>query len=189
MKNPEWGSLKYMNPTKLLVGMDKMLDDFGIKKYKHASDILLDRRVRDVAEDRRCAIFCHGAGRALGTEILFAAHESADYDYVGAYKHDGAVLTFPIQLKQLVPDRLNPSTSLQREISKLSKYVDAQDLVVAIHVNRKVHIKPQELDTSGVKVKEVWLYGQLQNDATTWLLFGNLMTAEPNAYTFQLPAA
>ena len=189
MKNPAWGKLKYMNPTKLLLGMDKMLDDSGIKKYKHASDILLDRRIRDVAEDRRCAIFCHGAGQALGTEILFAAHESADYDYVGAYKHNGAVVTFPIQLKQLVPDRLNSATSLQREISKLSKYVDAHDLVVAIHINRKVHVKPQEMDTSGVKVKEIWLYGQLQSDPTSWLLFGNLMAATPNAYTFQLPAA
>ena len=189
MKNSAWASLKYMNPTKLLLGMDKMFDDSGIKKYKHATDILLDRRVRDIAEDRRCAIFCHGAGQALGTEILFAPYESADYDYVGAYKHNGSVLTFPIQLKQLVPDRLNASTSLQREISKLSKYTDAQDLVVAIHVNRKVHIKPQELDTSGLKVKEIWLYGHLQDDTNTWLLLGNLMAAQANAYTFQLPAA
>lgn len=189
MRNHAWANLKYMNPTKLLLGMDKMFDDSGIKKYDHASDILLDRRVRDIAEDRRCAIFCHGAGQALGTEILFASHESADYDYVGAYKHNGSILTFPIQLKQLVPDRLNPSTSLQRELAKLSKYTDAQDLVVAIHINRKVHIRPQDLDTSELKIKEVWLYGQLQSDANTWLLFGNLMARNPDAYTFQLPAA
>lgn len=189
MKNYAWANLKYMNPTKLLLGMDKMFNDSGIKKYEHASDILLDRRVRDIAEDRRCAIFCHGAGQALGTEILFASHESADYDYVGAYKHNGSILTFPIQLKQLVPDRLNPFTSLQRELDKLSKYTDAQDLVVAIHINRKVHIKAQDLNTSELKIKEVWLYGQLQSDANTWLLLGNLMARTPNAYTFQLPAA
>lgn len=189
MKNSAWASLKYMNPTKLLLGMDVMFDDSGIRRFKNPSDILLDRRVRDVAEDRRCAIFCHGAGQALGTKILFAPHESADYDYVGAYEHNGTVHTFPIQLKQLVPDRLNSTTSLQRELSKLSKYADAQDLVVAIHVNRKVHIKPQDLDTSGLKVKEIWLYGQLQSEPDTWLLFGNLMAVEPNAYTFQLPAA
>lgn len=114
MKNPAWASLKYMNPTKLLLGMDKMFDESGIKKYRNASDILLARPVRDIAEDRRCAIFCHGAGQVLGTQILFAPLESADYDYVGAYRRNGAVHTFPIQLKQLVPDRLNSSTSLQR---------------------------------------------------------------------------
>ncbi len=189
MKNSAWASLKYMNPTELLLGMDRMFDDSGIKKYKNASDILLNRRIRDIAEDRRCAIFCHGAGQALGAEILFAAHESADYDYVGAYKKNGALFTFPIQLKQLVPDRLNPSTSLQSEIDKLSKYADAQDLVVAIHINRKVHFKPQDLNTSELKVKEIWLYGQLQNDASRWLLFGNLMAEKPSEYTFQLPAA
>ena len=189
MKNPAWASLKYMNPTKLLLGMDKMFDESGIKKYRNASDILLARPVRDIAEDRRCAIFCHGAGQVLGTQILFAPLESADYDYVGAYRRNGAVHTFPIQLKQLVPDRLNSSTSLQREISKLSKYANAEDLVVAIHINRKVRIRPQELDTSGLNIKEIWLYGQLQSGANTWLLFGNLMAAELNAYTFHLPAS
>lgn len=189
MKNSAWASLKYVNPTKFLLGMDKMFDDLGIRKYKNPSDILLDRRVREIAEDRRCAIFCHGAGQALGTKILFASHESADYDYVGAYQHNGSIYRFPIQLKQLVPDRLNPPTSLQREIAKLRKYPDSQDLVVAIHINRKIHIKPQELDTSGLKVKEIWIYGQLQSHSDTWLLFGNLMADEPNAYTFQLPAA
>src|SRR5690606_35509779 len=131
------------------VGMDKMFDASGITKYAHASDILLDRRVRDVSEDRRCAIFSHGAGQALGTKILFASCENSDYDYVGAYEHKGAMLAFPIQLKQLVADRLNPSTSLQNEITKLKKYSGANDLVVAIHVNLKIHFKPQDLDVSG----------------------------------------
>lgn len=189
MRNSEWAGLKYMNPTKLLLGMDKMFDDSGIKKYKHAADILLGRRIREIAEDRRCAIFCHGAGQALGTEILFASYENADYDYVGAYMQNGFVHRFPIQLKQLVPDRINASTSLQNEISKLSKYTDAQDLVVAFHVNRKINIKPQELDASGLQVKEIWLYGHLQNGDDTWLLFGNIMAAQPSAYTFQMPAA
>lgn len=189
MRNPEWAKLKYINPTKLLLGMDEMFDASGLKKYEHASDILLDRRVRDIAEDRRCAIFCHAAGQALSTEILFSSYEHADYDYVGAFKHKGRIRTFPIQLKQLVPDRLNPATSLQLEISKLGKYADAEDLVVAFHINRKIHMKPQDLDVSHLKVKELWLYGFLHNQANSWLLFGNLMSASPHAYTFQLPGA
>lgn len=189
MRDPAWAKLKYINSTKLLLGMDKIFDASGLKKHRHASDILLDRRIRDIAEDRRCAIFCHGAGQALGTEILFSPYEHADYDYVGAFKHNGRIHTFPIQLKQLVPDRLNPITSLQREISKLVKYADAENLVVAFHINRKIHMIPQELDVSNLKVKELWLYGCLQDQANCWLLFGNLMSASPHAYTFQLPGA
>jgi len=187
MKNSAWTSLTYMNPEELLLRTDKILDDSGIKKYKNFSDILLNRRTRNMLEDRRCATFCHGLGQILDKKILFANYESADHDYIGAYKNNGELHTFPIQLKQLVPDRLNPSTSLQNEISKLKKYTDAQDLVVAIHVNRGVHIKPNELDFSEVTAKEVWIFGQLKNDVKTWLLFGNLMTCKPNSYTFQLP--
>lgn len=187
MKNSEWTSLKYMDPTKLLVGLNELFDASGIRKYRNPSDILLDRRVREIAEDRRCAIFCHGASQVLGTKILFAPYESADYDYVGAYQHNGSVQMFPIQLKQVVPDRLNSSTCVQHEISKLKKYTDARDLVVAVHINRKVHIKPEDMDLSGLKIKELWLYGELQEDSSTWLLLGNLMAASRNAYTFQLP--
>lgn len=188
MKHREWTSLKYMNPTELLLGMDKIFDDCGIKKYSHSSDVLRDRRVKHIADDRRCAIFCHGAGQALGTKILFAAFESADYDYVGAYEHEGVIHHFPIQLKEFVPDRINSSTSLQCEISKLRKYADAQDLVVVMHINRTAFIRPEELDTSGLEVKEIWLFGQMESDAGAWLLFGNLMATEPRAYIFGLPA-
>ena len=188
MQDSGWSKLSYYNPTKMLVGLDELFDSSGIKKYKHPADILLNRRVRDISEDRRCAIFCHGAGQVLGKKILFASHEKSDYDYVGAYEHEGAILRFPIQLKQLVPDRLNPSTDLQAEIDKLKKYSGFSDLVVAIHINRKIHIKPLGLDISGLKIKEIWLFGQFAQNNQDWLLFGNLMTANPNAYTFQLPA-
>lgn len=189
MQNPAWAKLKYINPTKLLLGMHAMFDASGLKKYKRASDILLDRRAREISEDRRCAIFCYGVGQVSGTEILFSPYEHADYDYVGAFKHNGRTYTFPIQLKQLVPDRLNMATRLQREISKLGKYADAKDLVVAFHINRKIHVKPQELDVSNIKVKELWLYGCLRDQGSSWLLFGNLMSASPHAYKFQLPGA
>lgn len=187
MKKYAWSKLKYMNPTEYLLGIDKVFNDSGIKKYKNASDILLDRHIRDVAEDRRCAIFCHGAGQALGAEIVFSSYENADYDYVGAYKKDGRFHPFPIQLKQVVPDRLNSSTSLQKEIDKLSKYVDSEDLTVAIHVNRKIHIKPLELGVTDVKVKEIWLFAKLYNESNTWILYGNLMAANSDVYAFQLP--
>jgi hypothetical protein len=39
-----------------------------------------------------------------------------------------------------------------------------------------------------LRVKEIWLYGQLHECGAMWLLAGNLMT-RPNTYTFQLPVA
>ena len=189
MRDPCWAKLSYTNPTKMLIGLDDLFDSVGIKKYKHPTDILLNRRIRHIAEDRRCAIFLHGAGQALDKKILFSSYESSDYDYVGAYEQNGSIHTFPIQLKQLVPDRLNPSTTLQAEINKLKKYSGSSDLVVAIHLNRKIHLKPQDLDIEGLRIKELWLFGQFGAGKIDWLLFGNLMAANPNEYTFQLPAA
>ena len=121
--------------------------------------------------------------------MLFSDYESSDYDYVGIYENNGAMQAFPIQLKQLVPDRLNPSTTLQAEIDKLKKYSGSSDLVVAIHVNREIHLKPQDIDIQGLKIKEIWLFGQLDLDSLDWVLIGNLMTTNPIAYIFQLPAS
>lgn len=52
MRNPEWAKLEYINPTKLLLGMDEIFDASGLKKYKHASDILLNRHIRNIAREK-----------------------------------------------------------------------------------------------------------------------------------------
>lgn len=190
MQDPHWATLTYNNPTKVLIGLGRLFDAPGIKKYKHAADILLKPRpLRHISEDRRCAIFLHGAGQALGRKILFASYEKSDYDYIGAYEQNGIVCRFPIQLKQFVPDRLNSSTNLQIEIDKLKKYGTSSQLVVAIHINRKMNLRPQDLNVSGLKVKEIWLFGQNDRCRRTWLLFGNLKSANLRAYKFNVPVA
>jgi hypothetical protein len=182
----EWSKLKYADPSKFLLDADTLFITSGLKRFKNSTDILLDKRLRPLYEDWRCAVFCHGAGQALGAKILFARLESADYDYVGAFEHPDGLARFPIQMKQLVPERLNDATNLQIEIDKLKKYTDAKDLVVAIHVNRKVNLRPEKLNVSGLRVKEIWLFGQLQPN--TWLLTGNLM-GNPSSYKFRFPVA
>lgn len=188
MSRPEWKSLKFMNPTLLLLGLDELFDAVGIRKYKNPADLLRHRDTREIEEDRRCAIFCHGAGQVLNAKILFAPFENSDYDYVGAYSIGGAVHMFPIQLKQVAPNRLNPRGTVRAEIAKLKKYVDSRDLVVAMHVNQKVHLMPADTDVSGLSIKELWLFGQMSEDVGQWLLLGNLMGTSPIAYQFQLPA-
>lgn len=183
----EWRNLTYMNPTKLLVGMSEMFDSSGLLRHPNPADLLMNRRVRAIAEDRRCAIFCHGAGQVFNTKILFAPCESSDYDYVGAYQHEGKVIEFPIQMKQLVPDRINTKTCLQTEVDKLKKYSGARDLVVAIHVNRRIHLHERDIDVSGLNIKEIWLFGKMNNGTDDWLLLGNLMADSLAEYRFQLP--
>jgi hypothetical protein len=185
MQDPRWDVLSYWNPAKVLRGLDRLFDSVGLRRFRHPGDLLLSRQVRQIAEDRRCALFLFGAGQVLRRRILFAPCECRDYDYVGAYEINGRVYRFPIQLKQLVPNRLNASTDLQREVAKLKKYGTSPDLVVAIHINRQIHLQPQLLDLSGVKVKELWLFGQFGARKRTWLLIGNLMSA-PRAYFFDL---
>ncbi|MGR4874453.1 hypothetical protein [Pseudoxanthomonas sp. LARHCG66] len=187
MTRPEWKDLKFLNPTQLLLGLDSLFADAGLHKYRNPADLLQHRDVREIAEDRRCAIFCHGASQALGTKILFAPFESSDYDYVGAFSYGGRVHQFPIQLKQVAPSRLNPRSTISKEIAKLRKYVDSHDLIVAMHINQSVHLKPSDIDVSGLHIKELWLFSKLSSDPKQWLLLGNLMGANPIAYSFQLP--
>jgi hypothetical protein len=175
LSDPDWETLTYWSPTKVLVGSEGLFNAVCIRKYKHPADLLLARPVRHIAENRRCAIFLHGASQALNKKILFAPYEKRDYDYVAAYEHNGSICRFPIQLKQLVPSRLNAKTDLQAELNKLAKYGRAPALVVAIHVNRRKFLMPQNLDVSKAHVKD------------TWILIGNLKTRW-HRYEFRVPA-
>jgi hypothetical protein len=101
--------------------------------------------------------------------------EDEDYDALACWIDGDTKHYAPIQLKEIVPEALNPSASLEEELSKLAKYATSRETIVAIHVNRAGRLEFSSLKPPKASVREIWLFGALSRDQRSWFLYGDLM--------------
>jgi len=112
----------------------------------------------------------------LGTDIRVAKTESADYDSVATWVRDEDRVFSPIQLKEVVPEELNPNANVQAIIDGLAgKYAPAPDLTAAIHLNRSGSFDPRVLVIPKLPVQSLWVFGSVNPDASRWVLVGDLL--------------
>ena len=186
MRERRWSQLPFYDPKGLLVELHKVSLDVAQADLPYNLSSLRTNSLNRYREGRQCALFCYGIGQRLETEVRFAFSEEQDIDFVSRYEVDEVVHLVPLQMKEVVPQRVRDAASLQEEIDKLSKYGDSSDLVVAFHLNRDARIVPQDLDFSRAKVREIWIVGSTGKDEE-WLLLGNMIGTDPRASVFRYP--
>lgn len=120
--------------------------------------------------------------------MAFALSEASDYDVVAKFGDETTVNFVPVQLKELVPDRVNAAADLQTELDKIGKYVDSRDLVVAFHLNTTKRIEFADLRLPFGVVKELWFFGALGSDQRRWVLLGDMLSEAPSGQEFEYPA-
>ena len=108
----------------------------------------------------------------IDRRIYLCPEESQDYDFVASYVVDEKPYLFPVQLKEVVPDSLNATSSVQEIIRSLSKYVDSKDLTVAIYLNRQVDFDPKNLVVPPLRIGALWVFGAISPDQSVWGLWG-----------------
>jgi hypothetical protein len=187
MRLKTWQKLSYLDPRSLLIA----LHELSIKlppelPYKVAA--LRTNQLKRYLEGRQCALLCYAMSQRMGVEIRFAMQEDSDVDFVGRYESEGTVYFIPIQIKEFVPDFVNPNASLQVELDKLEKYADSSDLVVAFHINRTGTVHLSELDFSRIPVKQLWFFGACSENQNEWLLLGDLLTPGARYFNFSYPS-
>lgn len=185
----EWQKLEYYNPHGVLVALLEFERTHQLSKIPYAIASLRTNQLRTYREGRQCALFCYGMSKLLGIEILFAFNEKSDTDFVGKFEASGVVHYVPIQVKELVPDKVLSNVEIQDEIDKLSKYTDSQGLVVAFHINRNIRIELFKVDFSRVPVKELWFFGATNPDVVDWVLIGDLLSPNIRYFEFNYPEA
>ena len=67
----------------------------------------------------------------------FAITQRQDYDTVVRWGNATNRMFTPVQLKEWVPNEVNPDASLANLIDKLEKYVDSPDLNVCFYLKRR----------------------------------------------------
>lgn len=187
MRLRQWGKLEYFDPRALLIALNDLTAQIPLHKLPYKVASLRTNQLKRYREGRQCALFCFGIGQALGLEVRFAMQEESDIDFVGRFEKNDEVHFVPIQIKELVPEKVRHEADLQTEIDKLNKYADSQDLVVAFHVNRNIQLDPSALDLSKVPFKELWLFGATTESQEEWFLLGNLLSPSAHWHKFRYP--
>jgi hypothetical protein len=184
----EWQTLLYLDPQRLLIGLREIALTLPLDTLRYHAASLRTHDLRKFGEGRQAALFCYAMSKVIGSPVSFAQAESRDHDIVVRYAASGQLNFVPIQLKEWVPDSLNPSATLQDELNKLTKYTEGDDLVVAFYLNRDVNLRLSELNFPHGKVAELWFYGATEPSQTKWVVVGNLLSPEAKAYEFTYPS-
>ena len=146
--------------------------------------------LRPYREWRDAAVFAFGMGIAKGVPIWYATEESSDYDFVTMWQQETTRHFCPVQLKELVPEALNPNLSLQRLLDGLGKYAPSPDTVVAVKINR---LSGFALESApAVPFSQLWFFWACAPESARWCLrgpFGDGHPPDPGVLTFDYPSA
>ena len=148
---------------------------------------LRTNKLKEWREARAAALFCYGMGERIGQTVYFAKGESQDYDFVATWIVGNEQHLAPVQLKEVVPTKLNPKASLESTIGTLSKYADSENLTVAIHLNQDIRIAREDLRIPPLKLAALWIIATLNPNQSKWGLWGNFLEPEPALSQFNYP--
>lgn len=178
--------LEYRDPVSLLRSLRKIELQIATSNTTDKIKELRTNGLKEFREIREAAIFCHGMSQRLGQTVFVGTGESRDYDFVASWFEGDTQQLAPVQIKEVVPDKLNPKASVQATVDALTKYVDSRDLVVAIHLNRRTSFDPAQLVVPDLNIAELWIFGGLAPDQSIWGLWGNFMKA-PTGTCYSYP--
>jgi hypothetical protein len=168
-------NLKYAEPRSLLLELrriERSLPSDVAPEVRH----LRTNKLKPLRELREAALFCYGWEQIDGQALGVAHVEAQDYDAVATWPSDRERHFAPIQIKEVVPEDLNPNITVQDVINDLQKYVDSEDLTVVIHVNRTVRgFAPLQLVVPPLKIAALWILAALTTDQSRWILCGNFL--------------
>ena len=178
--------LEFRDPGPFLVRLREIEPVIAISDLPTKVKNLRTNLLKRSRELREAALFCYGMAQKIGQPVYLAPSESQDYDFVASWVVDDTQHLAPVQLKEVVPHRLNPYASIQEIINGLSMYVDSEDLTVAIHLNQGSHFEPRNLVIPPLKIAALWVFAAISRDQTAWGLWGNFLEA-PEGIQFDYP--
>ena len=122
---------------------------------------------------------------SVAANVVLAPGESQDYDFMASWEQGGTRKFAPVQIKELVPAHSNAAATVEQLFTGLAKYVDSQELVVAIHINREFHFDPRAIGIPSLPIAELWAFGASSPDQNNWVLWGDLLqSGEGTAHVY-----
>jgi hypothetical protein len=159
----EWKKLVFYDPIPILKSLTNVeaRPVFGSGAWDFEPPI--QRNAKMLLERLDAAMVAYMLGRVLDIEAHFAPTESSDHDCVLRFIMPKEISLNPVQLKEIVPEAINPRFQFREFIKSLSKYADSEDLIVAVKIGQK-EIEENELDVGNLGLAGLWFFGQSAND-------------------------
>lgn len=190
MRVREWIKLDYFDPSAVLIALRNYERSGALQGVTYEVASLRTRELKPYGERRQCAMFAYLMGQVTNTLVSVAYCEASDYDAVMRHRVGDEVRFVPVQMKELTPSFLPSKKDLQGIIDGLrDKYPTSSDLTVAIHLNRDVTFRLQELDLSRLNLGALWLFGGCDSTGDAWRVIGNLLSDTCEARIFNYPTA
>jgi hypothetical protein len=191
LRTREWSRLRYFDPRLTLPRMRTT----EIQIARHGSH--LPRRLRELRtngtkrfrELRDAAIFCYGmATSVLGKPVYYANHESEDFDVIARFvdEQEETDNYVPLQLKELPPEDLNPTATIEGIYHSLKSRQALRRTVVAIKLNNRDGVLTR-LPRPRFVVAGLWFFWKTSQEHDSWCLFGDAMQTSPRAHHFLYP--
>ncbi len=178
--------LEYRDPRPFLVQLRKTEPTIARSNLPKKVKNLRTNALKWSRELRGAALFCYGMAERIGQTVYLAPSEAQDYDFVASWAIDDTQRLAPVQLKEVVPQDLNPLASVQTIVNALSKYVDSEDLTIAIHLNQRGHFDQTTLVIPSLRIAALWIFGAISEDQGQWGLWGNFLET-PEGTRFEYP--
>ncbi len=184
----QWAKFEYFDPKVVLPKLQSIRNLVATSDLPPHVKNLLTRDLQPERESWDAAVLCYLLGEVSGLDIRFSRTEASDYDSIFYWVDEESPKFAPVQLKELVPECTNPKANIGDVFEKLKKYVDSDDLVVGIKLNRRITLEFTELDTPELPVREIWLFGATKPDESEWSLFGK-KNGEWTQWKIPMPSA
>jgi len=178
--------LKYQDPRPFLIRLRQIEPTIASSNLPSKAKSLRTNSLKWSRELRQAALFCYGMSQRIGQPVLLAPSESQDFDFVASWVVGDSQHLAPVQLKEVVPHDLNQTASIQEVVDGLTKYVDSEDLTVAIHLNQNSTFQPTKLVIPSLRIAALWVFAAITADQTKWALWGNFLES-PEGTQFEYP--
>lgn len=177
----EFAKLEYCDPSKFLASLRVIEWAVATSSTPEPIKALRTQKLKSALEKRDAAIFCVGISKFTGFDIRFAHLENQDFDFITRWlDSDGTEHYCPVQLKEVVPPNLNARSSIQTVVDSLTRYVDSEDVTVAIKLNRPGRFEPSELKLpADLRIGGLWIFGSISADQSEFGLWGDFLSATP----------
>ena len=110
----EWNHLQWYDPEPVLLHLRRVEIELAQSDLPKKVRNLRTPGLRHQLEQRAAAIFTHGLARVTGTKVMLAPVEASDYDFVTTWPDARGQAFCSVQLKEWVPEELNPSLGLNQ---------------------------------------------------------------------------
>jgi hypothetical protein len=186
-RNREFSTYDYRDPSTFLRALGEIEPLVVRTNLSYHARTLRTHKMRRWGQERQAALFALGLSRQMpGFSFDVAMTERQDYDAVIRRSDALGPLFMPVQLKELVPARLNARESVIDIIQKLQKYVDSADLTVCLYLNRRMRLD-LNIFTALPRLELSGLYcvAAATLNRRYWRLIGDLLSEQPEQTIFR----